>query len=71
MEQLSRSQRMMVVGIALVLALVCAGLVVYYAVAAPNAPRIKHDALFAVMTLCALLLAWFAWPAATKAGERK
>lgn len=62
MEQLSRSQRMMIVAAAAVLALVSLGLVVYYSGFAPGHPRVKHDLLFVVLTLGFLLVGWFAWP---------
>jgi len=62
MDQISRNQRMAVVAIALVLAVVFAINIVYWSAFAPAHPRIKHDALFIVLTLGSLLVAWFAWP---------
>ncbi len=70
MEQLSRSQRMAVAGVALVLAVVFAILIVYYSAFAPAHPRIKHDVLFVVLTLGSLLVAWFTWPNASSMRER-
>ncbi len=64
MEQLSRSQRMIVVVVAVVLALVFLGNIVYWSAFAPAHPRVKHDVLFVMLTLGSLLLAWFAWPSA-------
>ncbi len=70
MEQFSRGQRMAVVGVALVLAIIFAILIVYYSAFAPAHPRIKHDVLFVVLTLGSLLVAWFAWPNASSMRER-
>jgi len=70
MEQLSRSQRMAVAVIALVLAVIFIILIVYYSAFAPAHPRIKHDVLFIVLTLGSLLVAWFAWPNASSMRER-
>lgn len=62
MDQLSRGQRMIVVTIAVVLAVVFAANIVYWSAFAPAHPRVKHDVLFVVLTLGSLLVAWFAWP---------
>jgi preprotein translocase subunit SecY len=62
MEQLSRTQRMAIVIVALVLAVGFAANIVYWSAFATDHPRIKHDILFIVLTLASLLLAWFAWP---------
>jgi preprotein translocase subunit SecY len=70
MDQLSRSQRMAVVVIALVLAVIFAILIVYFSAFAAHHPRAKHDVLFAVLTLGSLLVAWFAWPNASSMRER-
>lgn len=70
MDQLSRSQRMAVVVIALVLAVIFAILIVYFSAFAAHHPRIKHDVLFVVLTLGSLLVAWFAWPNASSMRER-
>lgn len=69
MDQLSRSQRMAVVGVALVLALVFVILIVYYSAFAPAHPRVKHDILFVVLMLGSLLVAWFAWPSSSSMRE--
>lgn len=69
MDQLSRSQRMAVVGVAIVLAVIFAILTVYYSAFAAHHPRIKHDVLFVVLTLGSLLVAWFAWPNASSMRE--
>lgn len=70
MEQLSRSQRMTVAVIALVLAVIFIILIVYYSAFAPAHPRIKHDVLFIVLTLGSLLVAWFVWPNTSSMRER-
>jgi hypothetical protein len=62
MDQLSRNQRMALVVVALVLAVVFAANIVYWTGFAPAHPRVKHDILFIVLTLGSLLVAWFAWP---------
>ena len=69
MDQLSRSQRMIVVAIAIVLALVFVGNIVYWTAFAPAHPRVKHDLLFVVLTLGSLLVAWFAWPSTSSPRE--
>ncbi len=70
MDQLSRSQRMAVAAIALVLAVVFAILIVYFSAFATRHPRVKHDVLFVVLTLGSLLVAWFAWPDSSSMRER-
>ncbi len=70
MEQLSRSQRMAVAGVALVLAVIFVILIIYYSAFASAHPRIKHDVLFVVLTLGSLLVAWFAWPNTSSMRER-
>jgi preprotein translocase subunit SecY len=70
MDQLSRSQRMAVVGVALVLAVIFAILIVYFSAFAAHHPRIKHDVLFVVLTLGSLLVAWFAWPSSSSMRQR-
>ncbi len=62
MDQFSRSQRMALFIVALVLAIVFAISIVYWTGFAPAHPRVKHDILFVVLTLGSLLVAWFAWP---------
>ncbi len=62
MDKLSRSQRMLLMAGALVLAVMSIALVVYYTGFAPEHPRVKHDLLFVVLTLGSLLIAWFAYP---------
>jgi preprotein translocase subunit SecY len=61
-DQLSRSQRMVVVVIAAILAVAFVINIVYWSAFAPAHPRVKHDLLFIVLTLGSLLVAWFAWP---------
>lgn len=53
---------MIVVAIGVVLAIVFAILIIYYTAFATGHPHIKHDALFIVLALGSLLVAWFAWP---------
>lgn len=70
MEQLSRSQRMVAAGAALVLAVIFAILIVYFSAFAAHHPRFKHDILFAVLMLGSLLVAWFAWPSSSSMRQR-
>ncbi len=70
MDQLSRSQRMIVVVIAVLLAVVFIGNIIYWTGFAPAHPRVKHDVLFIVLTLGSLLVAWFAWPNSSSMRER-
>lgn len=70
MEQLSRGQRLTLVGVALVLALVFAANVVYWTAFAPGHPHLKHDVLFVALAVASLLVAWFAWPP-TRASTRR
>ena len=65
MDQLSRSQRMGIVILGIVLAVVFAILIVYFSAFATAHPRVKHDVLFIVLALGSLLVAWFAWPSAS------
>ncbi len=65
MDTLSRSQRLLIVAGALVLAVVFAALIVYFTGFAPEHPHIKHDLVFGVLTLGSLLIAWFAYPGAS------
>jgi len=60
---------MILVVIAIVLAVVFIGNIVYWSGFAPAHPRIKHDILFIVLTLGSLLVAWFAWPGASSTPE--
>jgi hypothetical protein len=69
-DQLSRSQRMAVVIIAIVLAVIFAINIVYWSAFAPAHPRVKHDLLFIVLTLGSLLVAWFAWPGSSSERTR-
>jgi hypothetical protein len=62
MDQLSRGQRMALVIVALVLAVIFALSIIYWTGFAPGHPHVKHDILFIVLTLGSLLVAWFAWP---------
>ncbi len=64
MDQLSRGQRMAIVAVGVVLAIVFAANIVYWTGFAPAHPRVKHDLLFVVLLLGSLLVAWFAWPSA-------
>ncbi len=64
MDQLSRGQRMAIVAVGVVLAIVFAANIVYWTGFAPAHPRVKHDLLFVVLLLGSLLVAWFAWPGA-------
>lgn len=70
MEQLSRGQRLTLVGAALALAVIFAANVVYWTAFAPEHPRIKHDVLFVALMVTSLLVAWFAWPPA-RVNERQ
>lgn len=70
MDQLSRGQRMALVAVALVLAVVFAFNIVYWSAFAANHPRVKHDILFVVLTLGSLLVAWFAWPGSSSESTR-
>ncbi|MCA1669402.1 MAG: hypothetical protein LC793_18810 [Thermomicrobia bacterium] len=70
MDQLSRSQRMAIVTVALVLAVVFIILIVYFTAFAAHHPRAKHDLLFAVLTIGSLLVAWFAWPNSSSTRRR-
>ena len=65
MDQLSRSQRMGIATVGIVLAVVFAILIVYFTAFAAHHPRIKHDVLLIVLALGSLLVAWFAWPSAS------
>jgi hypothetical protein len=65
MDQLSRSQRMGIATLGIVLAVIFAILVVYFTAFAAHHPRVKHDVLFIVLALGSLLIAWFAWPSAS------
>ncbi|MGI8857214.1 MAG: hypothetical protein ACR2JW_15830 [Thermomicrobiales bacterium] len=62
MDQLSRSQRMGIATIGIVLAVVFVILIVYFTAFAAHHPRVKHDVLFIVLALGSLLVTWFAWP---------
>ncbi len=64
MNQASRGQRTALAVLGIVLAIVFIGLIVYYTGFAKGHPHIKHDVLFAVLTVASLLLAWFSWPSA-------
>jgi drug/metabolite transporter (DMT)-like permease len=68
-DQLSRSQRMVIAMIGIVLAVVFAILIVYFTAFASRHPRVKHDVLFIVLTLGSLLVAWFAWPSTSSPRE--
>jgi hypothetical protein len=68
-DQLSRSQRMTIAGLGIVLAVVFAVLIVYFTAFAAHHPRVKHDVLFVVLALGSLLIAWFAWPSASSPRE--
>jgi hypothetical protein len=70
MDQLSRSQRMALVVVALVLAIIFAINIVYWTGFAPAHPRVKHDILFVVLTLGSLLVAWFSWPGNSSSTSR-
>ena len=69
MDQLSRSQRMGIATVGIVLAVVFAILIVYFSAFASHHPRVKHDVLFIVLALGSLLLTWFAWPSASARRE--
>jgi uncharacterized membrane protein YccC len=69
MDQLSRSQRMGIAGLGIVLAVVFVILIVYFTAFASHHPRVKHDILFIVLALGSLLVAWFAWPSASAPRE--
>jgi uncharacterized membrane protein YccC len=62
MDQLSRSQRMGIATVGIVLAVVFVILIIYFTAFAAHHPRVKHDVLFIVLALGSLLIAWFAWP---------
>ncbi|MGI8550670.1 MAG: hypothetical protein ACR2PL_07765 [Dehalococcoidia bacterium] len=71
MENLSRSQRQLLVLAGIVAAVLFLALTVYYGVAATGHPRAKHMVLFIVLAACSALVAWFAAPGGMAQGQRR
>jgi hypothetical protein len=70
MQNLTRGQRLLLTALGILLALIFLALTVYWAVAAPGHPRVKHMLLFIVLAVLSALVAWFAFPTGPEYSRR-
>lgn len=66
MERLTVQQRRIVAVVALIVAVICLAEFIYWVAIVVNHPWFKHSLLFAVLTLCGLAVAAYAWPRAAR-----
>ena len=59
-------QRWIIVVVGLILAVICLANFVYWIAIVENHPWFKHSLLYAVLTVCGLAAAAYAWPRTTR-----
>lgn len=62
MERLTVQQRWIIVGLAIVIALICLANFIYWVAIVENHPWFKHSLLFAALAVVGLAVAAYAWP---------
>lgn len=67
MERLTVQQRWIIVGVALIIAVVCLVEFIYWVAIKANHPWLKHSLLFAALTVVGLAIAAYVWPRTARA----